>query len=83
MRLAVGAHHEVAEVQGVVDEAHPAAVVGAVSAVIAVDEAADVVASARGVGRQGVVVSPVGEVGVNDSRLCIIVRGMYTSFLNT
>ncbi|GFZ48604.1 LOW QUALITY PROTEIN: H/ACA ribonucleoprotein complex subunit 1 [Saitozyma sp. JCM 24511] len=42
VRLAVGAHHEVAEVQGVVDEAHPAAVVGAVSAVIAVDEAADV-----------------------------------------
>jgi hypothetical protein len=38
------------------------------------------VASARGVDLLGVVVSPADEVGVNDSRLCILVHGMYTSY---
>jgi hypothetical protein len=53
-------------------------VAGAVSAVIAVDGAVDVVGSARGVGRLGVVVSPAEEVGVNDSRLCnIFARHVY------
>jgi hypothetical protein len=48
--------------------------------VTAVDGAVGVVASARGVDLLGVVVSPADEVGVNDSRLCILVHGMYTSY---